>query len=583
MYKQLKTSTMALACCSLILVSCATTPGDKAGQADKDRTGKTSAAMQNVEEFFNTGRPGDPAVQAAEQMPLSVSEALLPAASMELPLASPERLEPRFDIEVNRVYARSFFLSLVKDTPYNMMVHPDVKGLITLNLKDVTINEVMRMVYDIYGYEYEQSAAGYIVHPNKLQSRIYRVNYLNVKRQGQSETRVSSGQPSERSNSSSSDDSNNTTSSSSQSTLSASNIKTESNSDFWYELKMATESIVGGGEGRSVVVSPQSGLIVVRAYPGELRKVQQYLQSAELIMQRQVILEAKVLEVELNDGYQQGINWSSLSDSGNTLTGQTGGGTLLSSPNGLSGIGGNTGNLDPNNFSQVAGNAVSAFGGMFTLAVNSGNFKAFFEFLETQGNLQVLSSPRVSTVNNQKAVIKVGSDEFFVTDISTTTTSGVATTTTPDVTLTPFFSGISLDVTPQIDESGSVILHIHPIISEVMDQEKTIAVSGQVLSLPLAFSQVRESDSIVHAKNGQIIVIGGLMKNKIVEKEAATPILSAIPLLGELFKHKQEESVKSELVILLRPIVIDHDGVWADVIGESSNRVQQIYHDYGKN
>lgn len=575
MYKKIITSVLICVISTFMLISCATSPDDKKAQDDKAKP--VSATMQNIQAFLGTGKT----VDSPEPMPSSVSDALLPASAMELPLSSPEKLEPRFDIEVNRVYARSFFLSLVKDTPYNMVVHPDVKGLVTLNLKDVTINQVMQMVYDIYGYEYEQTASGYVVHPNKLQSRIFRVNYLNVKRQGQSETRVSAGQPSERSTSSGDDGS--STDSTSQSTLSASNIKTESNSDFWYELKVATEAIVGGGEGRSVVVSPQSGLIVVRAYPAELRKVQQYLQSAELIMQRQVILEAKVLEVELNDGFQQGINWSSLSDSGNTLIGQTGGGSLLSSPNNVSSISGNTGNLDPNNFSQVAGNAVSAFGGMFTLAVNSGNFKTFFEFLETQGNMQVLSSPRVSTVNNQKAVIKVGSDEFFVTDISTTTTSGVATTTTPDVTLTPFFSGIALDVTPQIDEKGSVILHIHPTISEVVDQEKTIAVAGQVLSLPLAFSQVRESDSIVHAKNGQIIVIGGLMKNKIIEKESATPILSSIPLLGELFKHKQDESVKSELVILLRPIVIDHDAVWSDVIGESSNRVQQIYHDYGRN
>lgn len=582
MYKYLRTSSLVYAACTIFLVSCATAPGEKSAQSDKDKAAQPSSAMQNIQAFLGQGQPVA-SRQSDNAMPSSVSEALLPAAAMQLPLASPEKLEPRFDIEVNRVYARSFFLSLVKDTPYNMVVHPDVKGLITLNLKDVTISEVMQMAYDIYGYEYEKTGVGYIVHPNKLQSRIFRVNYLNVVRQGQSETRVSSGQPTDKSNTSSSDESNTTTSSTSQSTLAASNIKTASTSDFWLELQTATEAIVGNDEGRNVVVSPQSGLIVVRAYPAELRKVQQYLQSAELIMQRQVILEAKVLEVELNDGYQQGINWANLSDSGNTLTGQTGGGSLLSSPDGLSSISGNTGNLDPSSFAQVAGNAVSAFGGMFTLAVNSGNFTAFFEFLETQGNLQVLSSPRVSTVNNQKAVIKVGADEFFVTDISTTTTSGVATTTTPDVTLTPFFSGIALDVTPQIDENGSVILHIHPTISEVMDQEKTIAISGQVLSLPLAFSTIRESDSIVHAKNGQIIVIGGLMKNKIIETEAATPILSAIPLLGELFKHKQEESVKSELVILLRPIVIDHDDVWSDVIGESSNRVQQIYHDYGRN
>jgi MSHA biogenesis protein MshL len=298
-------------------------------------------------------------------------------------------------------------------------------------------------------------------------------------------------------------------------------------------------------------------------------------------MQRQVILEAKIIEVELKDGYQQGINWADLSKSGNTLIGQTGGGTLLQG-DGLSGIAGNTGNLDPNNFSQVAANAVSAFGGMFTMAVKSGNFAAFFEFLQTQGNMQVLSSPRVSTVNNQKAVIKVGSDEFFVTDVSSTTTSGVATTTTPNVTLTPFFSGISLDVTPQIDGNGKVILHIHPTISDVVDQTKVISVGSDVLSLPLAFSQVRESDSIVSAKNGEIVIIGGLMTEKVVKKEADTPILSSIPLLGNLFKHTSNQKVKSELVILLKPIVIDNDNSWSKAIGESSTRVKQIYHDYNQ-
>ena len=194
--------------------------------------------------------------------------------------------------------------------------------------------------------------------------------------------------------------------------------------------------------------------------------------------------------------------------------------------------------------------------------------------------MQILSSPRVSTVNNQKAVIKVGSDEFFVTDISTTTTSGVATTTTPDITLTPFFSGISLDVTPQIDDKGDIILHVHPTISKVTDQEKNINISGQSLTLPLAFSTVRESDSIVHARNGEIVVIGGLMTNTLVEKVAATPILSSIPILGELFKHYSEEKVKSELVILLKPIVIDDDANWSNVMNESSTRVKQIYHEY---
>ncbi|MDA3868516.1 MAG: pilus (MSHA type) biogenesis protein MshL [Gammaproteobacteria bacterium] len=522
---------------------------------------------------WTSGTPPD------HQPPTSVTDALLPTSTTNLPAGAIEKIEPRFDVSVNRANARSFFISLVKGTPYNIVVHPEVTGKITLNLQDVTIPEVMEMAYNTYGYEYEKISSGFIVHPNKIQSKIFKMNYLNVTREGQSATRISSGQSTENSNSSSTGSSGSTRQTSSQSILAASSIKTESKLDFWGEIEAAIGGIIGSDEGKSVIISPQSGLIIIRAYPSELRKAQDFLQSAEIIMQRQVILEAKIIEVELKDGYQQGINWSSLSDSGNTLIGQTGGGTLLQ--DGTSIIGGSTGNLDPSNYAQIAGNAASAFGGMFTLAVKSGNFAAFFEFLETQGNMQVLSSPRVSTINNQKAVIKVGSDEFFLTDISTTTTTGVTTTTTPDITLTPFFSGISLDVTPQIDENGSIILHIHPTISDVVDQTKVFTIADdQTLSLPLAFSQVRESDSIVYAKNGEIVVIGGLMTNKLIEEESGTPFLSSIPILGNLFKHASQEEVKSELVILLKPIVIDNADSWTSVIGESSNRVKQLYHEY---
>ena len=532
-----------------------------------------SSVLGNIQKTFDEAV----APNKKHKIPDEVMGALLPHADIDISGGSLKSDEQRFNLAVNRADAKSFFVSLVKDTPYNMMVHPEVKGKITLNLKNVTINEVMQMVYDVYGYEYDQTPSGFMVRPNKIQSKIFEINYLNITRSGHSETRVSSGQPTEKSSSSSGNTSS-ITRSTSQSILAGSNIKTNSHVDFWSEIESAVLTIIGEGLGRSVVVSPQSGLVVVKAYPDELRKVQRYLDTAEKIMQRQVILEAKIIEVELKDGYQQGINWASLDNSGEVLSGQTGGGSLLE--NGISEIAGNVGNLDPSNYIQLFGNAVSAFGGMFTLAVNSGDFTAFFEFLKTQGNLQVLSSPRIATVNNQKAVIKVGSDEFFVTDVSSTTTSGVTTTTTPDVTLTPFFSGIALDVTPQIDINGKIILHIHPTISEVVDQEKTIDITSQVLTLPLAFSQVRESDSIVSANNGQIVVIGGLMKNKIVQTESSTPIISSLPYLGELFKHKKEKKLKSELVILLRPLVLENGDEWTRIINGSSGRVRDIYQNY---
>ncbi len=560
---------------SLLLTACSSMSANKEPESKKPMS-----ILQDIQRTLDEASEEKRQPVEKDALPESVSQVLLPPVNINLPIKPSAQIEPRFDISVNQSNARAFFLSLVEGTPYNMVVHPDVKGRITLDLKNVTITDVMEVTHDVYGFEYERTKTGFVVHSNQLQSRIFKIDYLNVTRAGQSETRVSSGQLSESNNSTRSNSDSSTTSNQSRTTLAASQIKTESNVDFWSEVKSSIEAIIGHSEeGKSVVVSPQSGLVIVRALPSELRKVAQFLSSAEGVMQRQVVLEAKIIEVELKDGYRQGINWASLGRSGKVLTSQTGGGTLLTE--GVSEISTNTGVLDPNNFSQVTGSATSAFGGMFTLAINSGDFRAFFELLETQGNLQVLSSPRVSTVNNQKAVIKVGSDEFFVTDISSTTVSGSTTTnTTPDITLTPFFSGIALDVTPQIAEKGDVILHIHPTISEVIDQQKTITIADQVQELPLAYSSVRESDSIVRAKNGQIVVIGGLMKNKLVEKESATPFLSKIPFLGNLFKHTSEEQVKSELVILLRPLVVDHDEVWSKVIQSSSDQVKQIYHGY---
>ena len=290
-------------------------------------------------------------------------------------------------------------------------------------------------------------------------------------------------------------------------------------------------------------------------------------------MTRQVILEAKILEVDLKDGFRSGINYSALFEPGRGQTAvfsQTDGGTIFSGTRGV-------GDFNVDSVTPGGGLVNSTFGGIFSLALNLNDFTAFIELLGTQGNVQVLSSPRIATVNNQKAVIKVGTDEFFVTNVSSTTVTGTATSTTPDITLTPFFSGIALDVIPQIDEHGSVILHIHPTVSDVNEQTKNITVAGQTQSLPLAASSVRESDSIVRAKSGQIIVIGGLMTNSTRQDVASTPVLSDIPVIGSLFKHNREATRKSELVILLKPIVVDSDETWRDALKQTSTRLHRIH------
>ena len=183
----------------------------------------------------------------------------------------------------------------------------------------------------------------------------------------------------------------------------------------------------------------------------------------------------------------------------------------------------------------------------------------------------------MSTVNNQKAVIKVGSDEFFVTDISSDSVSNVSgTTTSPDITLTPFFSGIALDVTPQISKDDEVILHIHPSISEVVDQTKEITLGSETLQLPLAFSTVREADSVVRAINGQVVVIGGLMQNISSKDDAGLPGVSDVPALGALFKQQSNRNNRSELVILLRPIVVGSNKTWSNYIKDSAGRMKKL-------
>jgi len=303
--------------------------------------------------------------------------------------------------------------------------------------------------------------------------------------------------------------------------------------------------------------------------------VSQYLRATQNIIERQVILEAKILEVELSDGFQSGVNWSALGKGNNgdsIIAGQFGGSSVFSS--GVSNLQGQTDVLNPNNLAGIRSDVASAFGGMFAMSLDIGDFTGFLEFLETQGDVHVLSSPRVSTVNNQKAVIKVGTDEFFVTDVNTnsnTSTSGSSTNQSVNVELTPFFSGVALDVIPQISDDDVVTLHIHPSVSEVSERVKQLSLTTtSQLSVPLALSKIRESDSIVRARSGQVVVIGGLMQNQTRDITSSVALLGDLPLIGGLFRHKQQVTRKSELVILLRPIVVNNDSVWADEVNKST-------------
>ncbi len=561
--------------------------------------GCDTAARRDTYDAINREMRDAAAKSAAQPAsPGAVEAALLPpvpALAAQLPKARAV-LEERFNVALNNVPAQQFFNTIVAGTRYNMLLHPEVAGTITANLKDVTIAEALDAVREMYGYDYKIDGNRISIRPLTMQTRMFQVNYLTASRKGSSNIRVSStsinnvstNQGNNGSGSGSTTSSNN--GGQTQNGMpgggqavqeDASNVKTSTETDFWGELKAALDALVGGaGEGRSVVVSPQSGVIVVRALPDQLRAVGDYLKATRLAVERQVILEAKILEVQLNNGFQSGVNWSAFRTGGNSRgsAGIIAPGTNLSTLVGGNAVSQTTGTGLGALAGTTLNNAASAAGTMFGLAFQTSNFSAMISFLESQGTVHVLSSPRIATLNNQKAVLKIGTDEFYVTGISTTTNSNVSgNTTTPNVTLQPFFSGVLLDVTPQIDEDGHIMLHVHPSVSEVSTVNKSINLgSAGSLNLPLAASSTSEMDSMVRGKDGQIVAIGGLMRQAMSSDQSQLPGVGNVPVLGALFRNKESGMQKRELVVLIRPTIVDGAGSMTQDMQDAARRIQQL-------
>jgi len=501
--------------------------------------------------------PEAPAV--APTKPSAVPAKVMDALAEPAPPAQPLPPEPRIDLLVNNAQAREVFLAIVADTRYSMLMHPDVKGTLSVTLRGVTVTEALESIRDVYGYDFKMEGRRITIYAPTLQTRVFTVNYPNSQRTGNSETRVSSG-GGQTSTSGTTGSTGGTATSNQQ--PESSRVTTSSKTDFWAELAGAVKGMVGNGEGRSVITSPQAGIMAVRAMPDELRQVEKFLKAAQIAVERQVMLEAKVIQVELSDGYQSGVNWAAFGSDGTTrvLTGVLGSGVtnteaLLQTGSAISGT--------------VAIPSVATGGGLFGLALSTTNFAAVLGFLETQGDVQTLSSPRVATLNNQKAVLKVGTDEFFVTNVSGgTATSGSTSSTTnsttmPTVTLTQFFSGISLDVTPQVDDGTSVTLHVHPSLTSVTEKTKQIDL-GSVgnYKLPVASSSVNETDTLVRIQDGSIVAIGGLMQMESSRSASGLPGTTGLGVFSALFGNKAVVGRKKEVIVLIKPTIIRTAADW---------------------
>lgn len=531
---------------------------------------------------------------------------LLIIAALSAAIAPSARAEDaRFDVSVNDAPARTFFEGLADGTPYNIVLEPGVAGTITLKMKNVTLVEVLDAVRDAYGYDYHRLPSGFVIDPPSLQTRFFQVNYIDLERRGTSRTRIASGQVGQSSNAQYGGGGSATPGVDPQTQglseppgpvfsegaskdsehvkeITGTSVSTRSSSDFWPSLEESLRALIGKDGGRTVVVNSESGLIAVRASPRELHEVEQYLHKVQQIATQQVIIEAKIVEVQLSSAFQAGINWAAIATKGNQTysafqTGPQQGfpapglGTnnlqLLNQPSGPVTVG-------PGN--PITSTVTNTLGGAFAFAVNTSNFASYVEALSTQGKATVLSSPEVSTLNNQKAVIKAGDDEYFVTGVSSNTLGGTTLSQTANLDLAPFFSGVALDVTPQLSENGQIILHIHPTVSNVTAKILSVTANGSANSLPLAYSEVREADSVVKAMSGQLIVIGGLMQLDKTSQDYRVPGLGDIPVVGNLFRSQQKITTRTELVILLRPILVDDDAEWAEIRKQEQDHAAAI-------
>jgi len=519
----------------------------------------------------------------------SVLRELLPGLSLSDDLLAP--VAERFNVIADRQPAREFFNNLVAGTDYGVVVSPEVTGDISINLPNVTIDEVISTVQQTYGYHIERRGMIYHVHPRTMQTRIFSIDYLNVSRQGSSSASVSSTQSAGGSSGlgggfgggigglgggfggglglGSGLGSGLTGGIGGSNRGGGGQVTTSTETDFWSDIQETIESIIsansnaqaagsgllsGMGNNRQdsrVVVQPQVGLVMVTAYPEQLDRVEEYINTAQNILSREVTIQVQFLEVVLNKGFQSAIDFDTFG-----LDGEIG--ILDDRTEGQFGSGFENFRVDGSN--------------PLAIATNISDFNAVFRILESRGTTQVLSSPSLKVLNNQKAVFQDGDQEYFQTGVGNSViNTGSSVTQTSGNNIQPFYSGIAMDITPQIRADGTITLHVHPTITTVSEKSKPIA--GE--QVPTPSIAVRELDSIIKARDGRIVVLGGLAYERSVDDSAGIPTVRDVPIVGAAFDQRYRSTVKSEFIILLRP-VIGSDQSEQQLLRDRDNRLREI-------
>ncbi len=481
----------------------------------------------------------------------------IPAPVLQAPVLPPPAAaatEELYTVVVSNVEVKDLLFALARDAGRNIDVHPAIKGRVTLNAVQQPMSRILERIAEQVAIRYQLLEAGMIIRPDTPYLDSYRVDYVNMARESRSTMSVATEIATAGGTVSGATGNNNTAGQAgNNSRTTVSNI---SDAKFWDSLVNSIQAIVtdrdAGGKIKDaaddVIANPMSGIITVRATARQHRMIGELITKVQNNAHRQVLIEASIVEVELSDRYQSGVDWQRLAQSG-TVTGD--GGSVVSSMLG--------GSLQTAPF---------LFLGYNHTAGNNSNISAAVRMLESFGDVKVLSSPKIMALNNQTAVLKVVDEKvYFTVDREETFNadgSARGNTYTSEIHTVPV--GLVMSVTPQITEDAVVTMNVRPTISRitgyVVDPAPRLAsqnASGSGYDNLIPEIQVREMESLLKVNNGNMVVLGGLMQNKVGKAKSGVPFLASLPLIGHLFSYRDEESRKTELVIFLRPTVVDGD------------------------
>ena len=488
----------------------------------------------------------------------------IPKPVTQAPFLPPPRPTPRqevYTVVVNEVSVKELLFAIARDAKLNVDIHPKITGKVTLNAIKQTMPQILNRIADQVDLRYEVNGSNLIISPDTPYFHTYKIDYLNMARKSNSEVSVATqiataGGTVGKGGGGSSGSSGN---------KSKTEVNNTSENDFWKTLVLNINGILGiksisdksdAAEEGAIIVSPLSGIISVKATSRQHEQIQAFLDKVLVNAQRQVLIEATIVEVELNDRFQSGVDWQRLSDNGGL------GGNGVSIISSLTGA-----NLSTSPFFALGYNKSTGAGG---------NISAAIRMLETFGDVKVLSSPKIMALNNQTALLKVVDEKVYFTvdrqeELATANSPGQVTFTS-EIHTVPV--GLVMSVTPQISEDSSVTMNIRPTISRITGY--AVDPAPKLLLADARFGdtsfdnlipeiQVREIESLLRVNNAQTVVLGGLMQNKTNKADNGIPLLSNLPLIGNLFSYRDDNFTKTELIIFLRPTIIQNASLDGDL------------------